>query len=169
MRSLKLALLATAATAALSSAAFAADLIVDVPDVPIVDNSFSFDGAYIGFYGEGASNPASFGVGIDIGANAVMDSFVVGGELSAAYLIGNNWDAQVTGKVGALISDSAMVYVYSGIGNKSPFSYYVPVGVGAEFAVADNLGMKIDGQYNFDLTNGAQNSASVKVGLNWHF
>ena len=34
MRSLKLALLATAATAVLSSAAFAADLVVDTPTVP---------------------------------------------------------------------------------------------------------------------------------------
>lgn len=169
MRSLKLALLATAASALLSSAAFAADLIVDVPEAPIVDNSFAFDGAYIGFYGEGISNPASFGVGIDIGANAVMDQMVFGGELSAAYLIDGNWDAQLTGRVGGLITDTAIVYVYSGIGNHSPFSYYVPVGVGAEFAVADNLGLKIDGQYNFDLTSAAQNSAAIKVGLNWHF
>ena len=169
MRSLKLALLATAATAVLSSAAFAADLIVDIPDEPIVDNSFAFDGAYIGVYGEGISNPAAFGVGINIGANAVMDQIVVGGELSAAYLVGGGWDAQLTGRVGGMIADTALVYVYSGIGNHSPFSYYVPLGVGAEFAVADNLGLKIDGQYNFDLTSSAQNSAAVKIGLNWHF
>ncbi len=59
MRSLKLALLATAAVAAFSSAAAAADLIVDVPiDTPVVDNSFSFDGAYIGAFLQGLTNPA---------------------------------------------------------------------------------------------------------------
>jgi opacity protein-like surface antigen len=168
MRSLKLALLATAATAVFSSAAFAADLIVDTPDIPVVDNSFTFDGAYIGVYGE-AMMPAAFGVGIDVGANAVMDSLVVGGELSGAVLTGVNFDGQLTAKVGGLIADTAIVYVYSGIGAKTPTSFYVPVGVGAEFAVADNLGLKVEGQYNFDLTTAAQNSTAIKVGLNWHF
>ena len=75
----------------------------------------------------------------------------------------------MTGKVGGLISDSAMLYAFSGIGTRTVSSYYVPVGVGVEFAVADNVGLKAEAQYNFDLTTSAQNSAAVKVGLNWHF
>ena len=68
MRSLKLALLATAAVAALSSAAAAADLIVDVPiEEPVIDNSFSFDGAYVGAFLQGQTNPTTFGLGIDFG------------------------------------------------------------------------------------------------------
>ena len=68
MRSLKLALLATAATAVLSSAAFAADLIVDQPTMaPVVDNSFTWDGAYIGAFIQGQSAPAAFGLGLLVG------------------------------------------------------------------------------------------------------
>ena len=169
MRSLKLALLATAAVAAFSSAAAAADLIVDVPiQDPVIDNSFSFDGAYIGAFIQGQT-PAAFGVGIDIGANMVMDNLLVGAEFSGAVLTGGNWDGQFTGKVGGLISDSAIIYAYSGAGSKTFTSWYVPIGVGAEVAVADNVGIKGEVQYNWDLTTPAQNSMAARVGLNFHF
>jgi opacity protein-like surface antigen len=169
MRSLKLALLATAATAVLSSAAFAADLIVDTPMAPVVDNSFTWDGAYIGAFIQGQTAPIAFGLGVDFGVNAVMDNLLIGGEFEAVALTGPNFSAQFTGKVGGLISDSAIVYVYSGAGSRTPSSWYVPVGVGAEVAVAENVTIKAEAQYNFDLTTSAQNSAAVKVGLNWHF
>ncbi|HVY51548.1 MAG TPA: hypothetical protein VHA07_08300 [Devosia sp.] len=170
MRSLKLALLATAATAALSSAAFAADLVVEQPTAPpVVDNSFNWDGAYIGAFVQGQTAPNAFGLGVDLGVNALMDNLVLGGEIEAVAATGPNFSAQLTGKVGGLISDSAILYAYSGIGSRTPSSFYVPVGIGAEFAVADNLGIKAEAQYNFDLTTSAQNSVAAKVGLNWHF
>jgi opacity protein-like surface antigen len=170
MRSLKLALLATAATAVLSSAALAADLIVEQPTIPpVVDNSFTWDGAYIGAFVQGQSAPAAFGIGANLGVNALMDNLVLGGEIEAVAATGPNFSAQATAKVGGLISDSAILYAYSGIGSRTPSSFYVPVGVGAEFAVADNMGIKAEAQYNFDLTTSAENSAAIKVGLNWHF
>jgi opacity protein-like surface antigen len=170
MRSIKLALLATAATAVLSSTAFAADLIVDTPVIePVIDNSFSFDGAYFGLYAQGQTAPTAFGLGADFGVNVLMDSLLLGVEISGTVSTGPNFDGQITGRVGGLITDTAIVYVYSGAGSKTPSSWYVPVGVGAEFAVADNIGLKVEGQYNFDLTSSAQNSAAVKVGVNWHF
>lgn len=170
MRSLKLALLATAATAVLSSAAFAADLVVDTPTVPpVVNNSFNWDGAYIGAFIQGQSAPSAFGLGVDFGVNALMDNLVLGGEIEAVASTGPNFSGQATAKVGGLISDSAILYAYSGLGSRTPSSYYVPAGVGVEFAVADNLGIKAEAQYNFDLTSSAENSAAVKVGLNWHF
>ena len=170
MRSLKLALLATAATAVLSSAAFAADLVVDTPTVPpVVNNSFNWDGAYIGAFIQGQSAPSAFGLGVDFGVNALMDNLVLGGEIEAVASTGPNVSGQATAKVGGLISDSAILYAYSGLGSRTPTSYYVPAGVGVEFAVADNLGIKAEAQYNFDLTSTAENSAAVKVGLNWHF
>jgi opacity protein-like surface antigen len=169
MRSLKLALLATAAVAALSSAAAAADLIVDVPiDEPVIDNSFSFDGAYIGAFVQGQT-PAAFGIGINFGVNALMDNLLIGAEFSGAYLTGPNWDGQFTGKVGGLVSDNAIIYAYSGVGSKTFTSFYVPIGIGAEVAVADNVSIKGEVQYNWDLTNGAENSAAARVGLNFHF
>ena len=170
MRSLKLALLATAAVAAFSSAAAAADLIVDVPIAnPVIDNSFSFDGAYIGAFLQGQSNPAAFGLGLNFGVNALMDNLLVGAEVEGVVATGPNFSGQVTGRVGGLISDNAIIYAYSGIGSRTPTSWYVPIGIGAEVAVADNVGIKGEVQYNWDLTNGAQNSVAAKVGLNFHF
>jgi opacity protein-like surface antigen len=170
MRSLKLALLATAATAVLSSAAFAADLVVDTPTAPpVVDNSFNWDGAYIGAFLQGQSAPAAFGIGADFGVNALMNNLVIGGEIEAVAATGPNFSAQATAHVGGLISDSAMIYAFSGLGSRTPTSWYVPAGVGVEFAVANNVGIKAEAQYNFDLTSTAENSAAIKVGLNWHF
>ena len=170
MRSLKLALLATAAVAAFSSAAAAADLIVDVPiEEPVIDNSFSFDGAYIGAFLQGQTNPAAFGLGVNFGVNALMDSLLVGAEIEGVVATGPNFSGQITGKVGGLISNNAIIYAYSGLGSRTPTSFYVPIGVGAEVAVADNVGIKGELQYNWDLTSAAQNSVAAKIGLNFHF
>jgi len=171
MRSLKLALLATAAVAAFSSAAAAADLIIDYPiEQPIIDNSFSFDGAYIGAFVQGQTTPAAFGLGVNLGVNALMDGLLIGGELSG--YVGTNLDTaslQGTVKLGGAITDDAIVYAYSGLGTAHPTSYYVPVGIGAEVAVADNVSIKGELQYNFDLTSQAENSVAARVGLNFHF
>jgi len=169
MRSLKLALLATAATVVLSSAALAADLIVDTPMAPVVNNSFTWDGAYIGAFIQGQTAPAAFGLGVDFGVNALMSNFVIGGELELVAATGPNFSGQGTAHFGGMINDSAMLYAYTGLGTRTPTSWYVPLGVGVEFAVASNMGIKAEAQYNFDLTSSAQNSAAIKVGLNWHF
>lgn len=170
MRSLKLALLATAAIAAFSSAAAAADLIVDVPiQDPVIDNSFSFDGAYIGAFLQGQTNPATFGLGVDFGVNALMDNLLLGAEVEGTASLGPQFSGQATGRVGGLISDNAIIYAYSGLGSRTVTSWYVPIGIGAEVAVADNVGIKGEVQYNWDLTSAAQNSVAAKIGLNFHF
>ena len=169
MRSLKLALLATVAVAALSSAAAAADLIVDVPiQDPIIDNSFSFDGAYIGAFIVGQTAPGAFGIGANLGVNVLMDNFLVGAEIEGVVALGPNYSGQLTGRVGGLIGDSAIVYAYSGVGSRTPTSWYVPIGIGAEVAVAENVGIKGEVQYNYDLT-GDPGSVTAKIGLNFHF
>jgi opacity protein-like surface antigen len=170
MRSLKLALLATAAVAALSSAAAAADLIVDVPiQDPVIDNSFSFDGAYIGAFLQGQTGPTTVGLGLDFGVNALMDNLLIGAEVEGVASLGPAFSGQITGKVGGLVSDNAIIYAYSGLGSKTPTSFYVPIGIGAEVGVAENVGIKGEIQYNWDLTSSAQNSVAAKVGLNFHF
>jgi len=170
MRSLKLALLATAAVAAFSSAAAAADLIVDVPiQDPVIDNSFSFDGAYIGAFLQGQTNPATFGLGVDFGVNALMDNLLIGAEVEGTASLGPQFSGQATGRIGGLISDNAIIYAYSGLGSRTVTSWYVPIGIGAEVAVADNVGIKGEVQYNWDLTSAGQNSVAAKVGLNFHF
>lgn len=170
MRSLKLALLATAATAALSSAAFAADLMVDAPtSAPVIDNSFTWDGAYGGLFLQGQTGPNAFAIGADLGVQTTMSGLLLGGEIEGTVGIPATASVQLTGRVGGVISDSAILYAFTGLGTKSASSFYVPVGVGVEFAVAQNVGLKVEGQYNFDLTASAENSAAVKVGVNWHF
>src|SRR5882757_1268669 len=117
MRSIKLALLATAATAVISSAAFAADLVVDTPPAaPVVDNSFTWNGAYIGAFVQGQTAPAAFGIGADLGVNALMDNLVIGGELEGTASTGGNFSGQVTGHLGGLLADSTMIYAFTGIG-----------------------------------------------------
>lgn len=170
MRSLKLALLATAATVAISSAAAAADLIVDVPiSTPIIDNSYSFDGAYMGLFVQGQTAPDTFGLGVNFGVNALMDSLLLGAEVEATASLGPEFSGQVTGRIGGLLSDNAIVYAYSGIGTRTTTSYYVPLGIGAEFLVSDGVGIKAEVQYNWDLTTSAQDSMAAKAGINFHF
>jgi len=167
---LKKLALAAITVGCMGTGAMAADLVVETPTAPpVIDNSFTWDGAYIGAFLQGQTAPAAFGLGVDFGVNALMSNFVIGGELELVAATGPNFSAQATAKIGGLISDSALLYAYTGLGSRTPSSFYVPAGVGVEFAVADNMGIKAEAQYNFDLTSTAENSAAIKVGLNWHF
>jgi len=98
-----------------------------------------------------------------------MDSLLIGAEWEGTASLGPEFSTQVTGKVGGLISDDAIIYAYSGLGTRTSTSWYVPIGIGAEVAVADNVGIKGEVQYNWDLTAAGQNSVAAKVGLNFHF
>ena len=171
MRTLKLALIAAAATAAISSTAFAADLIVDTPITTpaVVDNSFNWDGAYIGLFAAGQTAPAAYGIGADLGVNALMGGLLIGGELEVVALTGPHFSTQGTVKLGTSINDSAILYAYSGVGTRTVSSWYVPVGIGAEFKVADNLGLKTEAQCRRRRPCRPAPSVAVKVGLNWHF
>jgi opacity protein-like surface antigen len=168
MRNLKLTLLATAAVAVLSSTAFAADLVVDVPmDTPVIDNSYSFDGAYIGVFLQGQTAPAAFGIGGDLGVNALMNGLLIGGELSGYIGTGITASVQATAKIGVGM-DNAAVYLYSGLGTAHPTSFYVPVGIGAEVGVTENVSLKGELQYQWDLTGDPGNIVG-RVGVNFHF
>lgn len=167
---LKKLALAAITVGCMGTGAMAADLVVETPTaLPVIDNSFTWDGAYIGAFLQGQTAPAAFGLGVDFGVNALMSNFVIGGELELVAATGPNFSGQGTAHFGGMINDSAMLYAYTGLGTRTPTSWYVPLGVGVEFAVASNMGIKAEAQYNFDLTSSAQNSAAIKVGLNWHF
>jgi opacity protein-like surface antigen len=170
MRNFKLALLAGAVFAAFTPAAFAADLLQEPPTAPVVDNtSPMWNGGYIGAFIQGQTAPSAYGLGGDLGVNALMNGILIGGELEAVYDTNSQWSAQATGKLGFGLSDAAILYAYTGIGTRATTNTYAPLGAGIEFKIADNLGLKTEAQYNFDLDNSAENSAAVKVGLNWHF
>ena len=170
MRTLKLALLAGAVFAALTPAAFAADLLQEPPTAPVMDSGSSmWNGGYIGAFIQGQTAPSAYGLGGDLGVNALMNGILIGGELEAVVETNNQWSAQATGKLGFGLGDAAILYAYTGIGTRATTNTYAPLGAGVEFKIADNLGLKTEAQYNFDLDNSGQNSAAVKVGLNWHF
>lgn len=169
MRTLKLALLATAATVAFSSATFAADLIISEPAV--IDNTVGFDweGPYAGLFVSGQTTPAVFGIGANLGVNVLLDdSLLAGFEGEVAWLSNSTWQGDVSGRLG-FVADAALIYAHLGVGANSATGAYVPVGVGAEFAVADNLSIKAEYAYQWDWDNGAQSAHVGKIGFNWHF
>jgi opacity protein-like surface antigen len=167
MRTLKIALLATVAAAAFSSATMAADLIVD--PAPIMYDepaSYGLDGPYAGVYVLGDSNTASFGAGVVLGANFVNDTFLLGIEGDASITTAAQFYGQVVGKAG-FATESAAFYGLAGVGFDTLSGLYVPVGVGAEFMVAENVSLKAQGEYHW--TGGANDSLVGKFGVNFHF
>jgi opacity protein-like surface antigen len=174
MRTLKIALLATVATAALSSATFAADLIIADP---VIENtyatSFDWEGPYVGLFVAGQS-VGGFGIGANLGVNVLLDSsFLAGIEGEIEWLSNPSaWQAQVDARLGFVV-DPAVIYALLGVGTNSFTGLYVPAGVGVEFAVADNLSLKAEYEYHWDVTDDVlivdESAHVVKVGLNWHF
>jgi opacity protein-like surface antigen len=163
MRTLKIALLATVATAAFSSATMAADLIIDAP--PMIDNSYGFDweGPYAGLWVGGLTTPA-FALGADLGVNVLLDtSLLAGVEGNISWQTDGTWTAQGHGRLG-FVADRAVIYGLAGLGWNSGTGGFVPVGVGAEFAVADNLSLKAEYNYQW-----GPNVHVGKVGFNFHF
>src|SRR5688572_16018203 len=163
MRTLKIALLATVAIAALSSATPAADLVIE--DEPIIDNSFGFDweGPYAGLWVAGLTTPA-FGLGADLGINVLVDSSLLAGvEGDISWQSDSTWTAQGHGRLG-FVMDQALVYGLAGLGWNSGTGGFLPLGVGVELAVTDNLTLKAEYNYRWgpDVHVG-------KVGFNFHF
>lgn len=170
MRTFKIAALASVAVAALTGTTLAADPIAIV-DTPVVDDvSFGWDGPYAGVYVLGQTTPGAFGVGVNLGVNMTADVLVFGIEGDAAWVsAGGPWKAQAVGKVGAVLSDQAIIYALGGIGTDATTGPYAPIGVGAEFMVADNISVKAQYEFQWDFDNAAQNNNVGKVGLNFHF
>jgi opacity protein-like surface antigen len=174
MRTLKIALLATVATAALSSATFAADLIISEP---VIENtfapSFDWEGPYVGLFIAGQS-VGGFGLGANLGVNVLFDSSFLGGiEGEIEWLSNGTWQGQADARLG-FVADPAVIYALLGVGTNSLSGLYVPAGVGVEFAVADNLSLKAEYEYHWDVTDdaaivGDESAHVAKVGLNWHF
>ncbi|MDP1729874.1 MAG: outer membrane beta-barrel protein [Devosia sp.] len=169
MRTLKIALLATVATAALSSATIAADLIIADPVINNTYGGFDWEGPYAGLFVMG-HDFGLFGIGVDAGVNVLVnDGFLLGLEGDVAWLSDNSWIGQVNGRAGVLVTDGVLLYGLAGVGFDSKWDAYVPLGVGAEFAVADNLTLRAQYQFQWDFDNVAENAHVGKVGFNWHF
>src|SRR5690606_7165876 len=66
-------------------------------------------------------------------------------------------------------ADSFAFYGLAGIGANSDTEAYVPVGVGAAVLVTDNLSLKAEYQYQWDIDDGADDDHVGKIGFNFHF
>lgn len=179
MRTLKITLLASAAAMGFAGAAVAADPIVMIDD-PVIDNfsPFPWDGVYAGVFGTAQvavapAAPAVYGLGVNLGVNVLVDPLLIGVEGDIAWLWNggaNSWQGQVHGRLGALVTDEVLIYGLAGLGANSVTSTYVPVGAGIEVALTDNLSVKAQYEYHWDLDNQAVDSAHVgKIGFNFHF
>jgi opacity protein-like surface antigen len=197
MRTLKIALLATVASAALSSATLAADLIIADP---VIDNTFiapgfDWEGPYAGLWVSGQTDShnnnnnnnnndrGGFGFGASLGVNAMLDSNILAGVEGNIGWVDHSWQTQIHGKLG-FTADTLAIYGLAGVGfnfnnnnnnnnNNNDGHGYIPVGIGAEFVVADPLTIKAEYQYQWAFNNnntGNNQSAHVgKVGFNFHF
>ena len=169
MRTLKIALLATAATAALSTATLAADLIIDAPAIyqePAVA-SYGLGGPYAGLYVLGQSHPGALGIGVVLGVNMPADGFLLGIEGDAAITASSDAYGQVIGKIGLMPSEAVAIYGLAGVGVNSHDGFYVPVGAGVEFAVAENLSLKAQYEYQWDPDH--TDNHVGKIGFNFRF
>ncbi|GLQ57722.1 outer membrane protein [Devosia nitrariae] len=153
--------LGVAAVALMASGAQAADLFVPTTPEPVYtapSSAFSWEGLYTGvelggFFFDDALAPIegeTFGVvGGVVGANFIpMDPILVGVEIQADYIFGNDQDAALVlalGRVGAVVTDQVLVYAAGGVGSifgddESEMVY--ALGAGVEFAVTQNVSLR---------------------------
>ncbi len=154
----------TAAAAMLAAAAVvpasAADLPVQAAPMPVPAYApvpvFTWTGLYIGanagsaFHVDGDDN-ARFTAGGTLGANWQIGTFVLGIEGDFNYLdrdFHEEWFGTVRGRVGVAF-DRALIYATGGAAFLDSFNHddvdtYGVVGGGVEFAVADNITVKLE-------------------------
>jgi len=187
------------AAALMVGGAQAADLIIPTTPQPVYTPAgFDWEGLYVGarlggqFIGSdtyaengGAVVDTTYGViGAAVGVNFIpVDPILLGVEVTADYL----WGGAVGGvetssefyanlRVGAIVTDNALVYALAGVGinnNGTTSEGVYQLGGGVEFAVTDAITVRgeIVGQGDFD--NPAVDSffetAKATVGVFYHF
>ena len=96
------------------------------------------------------------------------NNLLVGLEGDVAWLSDDTWQGQVHGKLG-FAADTFAFYGLAGVGVNSATDGYVPLGVGAEVMLADNLSLKAEYQYQWDFDTSSEDAHVGKIGFNWHF
>lgn len=140
------------------------------------DDSFDWNGFYAGVYGVGQWSPAGgpqFGLGVNLGANAQLDFFLVGGEVALHGLTGGAIDTaygQVLGRAGVVITDDVLLYAAAGYGVDLglPAEQGFLLGGGVEFAVSDNVSVRAQYLHGFPVTGGNPKD-QVTLGASYHF
>ncbi len=186
-----------AAAALMVGGAHAADLIIPTTPQPIyAPAGFDWEGLYVGarvggqFIGANAgtygaaSNSTTYGVvGAAVGVNFIpVDPILLGVEVTADYLWNGAAPVTSTGeffanlRVGAVVTDSALVYAIGGVGMQvqgGASQGVYQLGGGVEFAVSDAITVRgeVVGQGDFATEAGDAffESAKATVGIFYHF
>lgn len=175
---------AAAGLSLLAGTALAADLTIPADVVPVVDNGFDWEGAYVGV--EGGVNyfdseynyPA---VGGFVGINfLVSESILLGLEASLGVITDDSdvWgELFAFGRAGVLVTPDVLLYGIGGVGYEwyieDPDYYTEPayqLGGGIELAVADSVTVR--GQltgYGYFNGDDLFEAARATVGVAFHF
>ena len=179
LRTLIIASLAAGAAGAVE----AADLITmpvssGATEIPVHDEvGYDWNGFYAGVYGVGQAGPGGagqLGLGLDVGVNAQLDFFLVGGEVALHGLTsGASIDTaygQLTGRAGVVISDEVLLYAAAGYGlDLGNFADdHVLLGGGVEVAVTDELSLRAQYLHGVPLSGGTSTD-QITLGANFHF
>lgn len=186
--------LGVAAAALLVGGAQAADLIIPTTPAPIYEAAgFSWDGLYAGVQGGGLffGDDNNYGViGAHVGVNFIVaDPILLGVEGTAEYVWGTNSLDQdinagnffINGRVGAIVTDSVLVYALAGVGVETLDDRAVgddnqgvyQLGGGVELAVTDSVTVRgqVVGYGYFDDAVGDDffDAAKATIGVSYHF
>lgn len=168
---------------AAAGSATAADLIT-MPmstggaEMPIHEAGFDWTGFYAGVYGVGQSGSVSgtqAGLGVNVGVNAQLDFFLIGGEVSLHGLssgggVIDTAYGQVTGRAGVVISDDVLLYAAAGYGlDLGGFAEDdLLLGAGIEVAVTDELSLRAQYLHSVPLSGG-NTKDQITLGAAFHF
>jgi outer membrane immunogenic protein len=185
------------AAALMVGGAQAADLIIPTTPQPIyAPAGFDWEGMYVGVraggqfttdaatgvYGVSDSSTTYGVIGAAVGVNFIpVDPVLLGVEVTGDYLWGGTI-VESTGeffanlRVGAVVTDSALVYALGGVGTQlqgGTSRGVYQLGGGVEFAVSDAVTVRgeIVGQGDFDNagTDAFFETAKATVGVFYHF
>lgn len=171
-------LLVAAVCAASASSALAADLVVESPAVPVDDAVFNWTGLYAGLGVKGSSlsdgvNTDTTGyINLEVGANAQIDSIVLGVEgWVGGYAIsagGSGVAGGLEARAGYLLTESVLLYGTVGGIVYDAGANYGSIGAGLEFAVTDNMSIDVDYEY-WGWSNNGYTGHVFGASALWHF
>jgi opacity protein-like surface antigen len=175
MNKLAIGLAVSLAALSASAAVKAADPIVDTTAIAMATSGW--DGPYAGIgviFETAAAGPAETVLGLQgvLGANATMDSFLVGGEVyimpfwSSINGLGASIGAEA--RAGFLASEAVLLYGALGGEIDNGGNTFGTVGGGVEFMVSDGMSLDLEYKYYIGLNN-AGRYHHVGASANWHF
>ena len=151
---------------AAAAPALAADLITTPP---MVEDSFSWEGAYVGGFISSYPFSGQLGAGVELGANFLpAESFLIGVSISgAAYATGFAPEGFLKGRAG-FVADKVVVYGFGSVGNFVGGPGLYELGAGLEVAVTDNLSLDAEaGSVGF--IGAAPAFPRLEAGVRFHF